>query len=231
MAPTQPTRRRQPMFDNLRNAFREAIENFNKELARDQVPETVDRLLKGMHDEVADAKVQIRELEDQIARTDAEVEREKRELSTARRRGKMATDIGDAETAEIATKYATQREERQRVLEQKAVALRQEMELRRREVEGMLAKVKEAQAQRDSLAATAGRTGAREALHGADDLFSELDRMAEKIGDEQARAHASESMDDLDFGGDSGFDEPPAAPEVDVDERLAELKRRMGQEE
>ena len=34
------------MFENLRNAFREAVENFNKELSRDQVPETVDKLLK-----------------------------------------------------------------------------------------------------------------------------------------------------------------------------------------
>jgi phage shock protein A len=216
------------MFENLRNAFREAVENFNKELVRDQVPETVDKLLKGMRDEVADAKVQLRELEDQITRTDAEVEREKAEVATARRRGKLAQDIGDAETVEIATQYAARHEERQRVLVQKAVALRQEVELRRTEVEEMLAKVKEAQVKRDSLAATAGRSGARESLGAADDLFSELDRMAEKIGGEDARARASEAMDDIDLGGDYDFEPPPRAP--DVEERLAELKRRMGQE-
>ena len=217
------------MFENLRNAFREAVENFNKELARDQVPETVDKLLKGMRDEVADAKVQLRELEDQIARTDAEVAREKSEVETARRRGKMARDIDDAETAEIATQYAARHEERQHVLEQKAVALRQELELRRKEVEEMLEKVKEAQTKRDSLAATAGRSEAHESLRAADDLFAELDRMAEKIGDEDARGRASEALDDLDLGGDD-FDPPPRSPEPDVDERLAELKRRMGQE-
>jgi len=218
------------MFENLRNAFREAVENFNKELARDQVPETVDKLLKGMRDEVADAKLQLREIEDQIVRTDAEVEREKKEVATARRRGKMAQDIGDAETAEIAAQYATRHEERQHVLEQKAQALRREVELRRKEVEEMLAKVKEAQVKRDSLAATAGRTGARESLGAADELFSELDRMAEKIGDEDARARAAEAMDDVDLGGDYDLDPPPRAPETDVEERLAELKRKMGRE-
>jgi chromosome segregation ATPase len=213
------------MFENLRNAFREAVENFNKELARDQVPETVDRLLKGMRDEVADAKVQIRELEDQIARTDAEVEREKGEVTTARRRGKMAQDIGDTETSEIATQYAARHEERHRVLEQKAAALRQELELRRNEVEEMMEKVKEAQSKRDSLAATTGRSGARQTLH-----FAELDRMAEKIGAEDARARAAEAMDEVDLEGVGDYEPPPRAPEPDIDERLAELKRRMGKE-
>jgi len=218
------------MFENLRNAFREAVENFNKELARDQVPETVDRLLKGMRDEVADAKVQIRELEDQIARTDAEVEREKGEVTTARRRGKMAQDIGDSETAEIATQYAARHEERHRVLEQKAAALRQELELRRNEVEEMVEKVKEAQSKRDSLAATTGRSGARQTLHAADDLFAELDRMAEKIGAEDAQARAAEAMDEVDLSGGDDYEPPPRTPEPDIDERLAELKRRMGKE-
>lgn len=221
------------MFDNLRSAFREAIENFNKELARDQVPETVDRLLVGMRNEVADAKVRIRELEDHLARATAEAAREKKEAETARRRGKMASDIGDEETAQVALQYAAKHEERQRILEQKATALEQELTLRRREVEEMLEKVKEAQARRDSLSATAGRTGARESLGAADDLFAELDRMAEKIGDEDARAEAARDFDDLDLDVDldADPDAPPyRSPEVDVDARLEELKRRMGQE-
>ena len=36
------------MFDDLRNAFREAVQNFKDELDRDSVPENVDRLLAGM---------------------------------------------------------------------------------------------------------------------------------------------------------------------------------------
>lgn len=218
------------MFDNLRNAFREAIENFNKELARDQVPETVDRLLLGMRNEVADAKVRIRELEDQLSRARTEAARELKEAETARRRGKMATDIGDAETAGVAMEFAAKHEERQRILEQKAVAMEQELALRSREVEEMLVKVKEAQAKRDSLAATTGRSGARETIGAADDLFSELDRMAEKIGDEDARAEAARDFDDLDLDDLDVGPDPYRPPEVDVDARLEELKRRMGRE-
>ena len=36
------------MFDDLRSAFREAYENFNKELNREHVPETVNRLIGGL---------------------------------------------------------------------------------------------------------------------------------------------------------------------------------------
>ncbi|NJD18778.1 MAG: hypothetical protein FIA95_05780 [Gemmatimonadetes bacterium] len=217
------------MFDNLRNAFREAVDNFNKELNRDRIPETVDNLLAGMRAEVVEAQARVRELEAQITRATAEAEREKTEAATARRRGKMAEDIGDAETAKVAGEYASSREERQRVLEQKAEAMRAELAIRSREVEEMLAKLKEAQASRDGLAAGAGRTQARESLHAADDLFSELDRMAEKIGHEDARAQAAEEFADLDLDADPDF-APPPPPEVDLDARLEELKRRMGRE-
>ena len=217
------------MFENLRNAFREAVENFNKELSRDQVPETVDRLLVGMRAEVGDAQAAIRELEMQIARAAAEAEREKAEGATARRRGKMASDIGDQETSAVATEYAEKREERQRVLEQKAVAMKAELAIRIKEVDEMMAKLKEAQAKRDALSATTGRTAAHESLHAADDLFSELDRMAEKIGAEDARAQAAEEFSDLDLEADPDL-APPPPPELDVDARLEELKRRMGRE-
>lgn len=216
------------MFENLRNAFREAVENFNKELSRDQVPETVDRLLAGMRDEVADAKVRIRELEDQVARANLEAEREKQEAATARRRGKMAADIGDTETVQLAEQYAQRHEERQHVLEQKSAALTQELAIRRKEIDEMMAKVKEAQSKRDALSATTGRKDARESIRAADDLFAELDRMAEAIGDEDARAKAAEDFADLDLDADP--DLPPPPPSVDFDARLAELKRRMGQE-
>jgi phage shock protein A len=215
------------MFDNLRNAFREAIDNFNKELQRDQIPEAVDNLLAGMRAEVVDAQARVRELEAQIARATAEAERERSEAATARRRGKMAADIGDSDTAEVADQYAATREERLRVLEQTAAAMKEELALRSREVQEMLEKVKEAQASRDRLTATAGRTGARESLHAADDLFSELDRMAEKIGHEDARAHAAEELSDLDLDANPDFAPPPPP---DLDARLEELKRRMGRQ-
>lgn len=217
------------MFEDLRRAFREAVSNFKEELGRDEIPEAVDKLLLGMRNELTDAKVGIKELEDQMARAVHEAERERDEAATCRRREKMARDIGDGETADVAAEYADKHEERQHLLEQKANAVRNELAFSRNEVEEMLQKVKEAQSKRDSISATAGRSEARESIGAADDLFSELDRMAEKIGDETARGEAAASMDPLDLHID--MDAPPRRPaEVDYDARLAELKRRMDDE-
>jgi phage shock protein A len=224
------------MFEGLRSAFREAIENFNKELSREHIPESVDRLIVGMRDEIAEAKVQIGDLEKQIERTRAAVEKVKQEAATYRRRERMARDIEDGETAAVAADFAEKQEEHHRVLLQKVTAFEAELVYRRDEVGEMFEKVKEAQAKKDSLTATAGRSGARESLSEADQLFSELDRMAEKIDGERARGEAAEAMGDLDLGAprsDMHIDlDAEAEPEADVDfdARLAELKRRMGEE-
>ena len=109
------------------------------------------------------------------------------------------------------------------MLDQKADALVREAELRRHEIEEMLDRVREARARRDALAAQAGRTEARSTLDASGDLFDELDRMAEKIRDTDARADAAREMDDLTID----LDAPPRRPDVDYDAALAELKRRM----
>jgi phage shock protein A len=214
------------MFESLRDAFREAVANFKDEMARDQVPETVDRLLAGMVEELTAAKTALRELEDQIQRTRAEADKAGTEIETCRRRERMAQQIGDEETARVAREFGEKYEKRRTLMEHKATALVEELEFRRSELDDMLAKIKEARAKRDSLTATAGRTGARESIQAADDLFGELDRMASKIQDEDARAHAAESFGDLDLDMDDDF-EAPAPEAIDFDARLEELKRRM----
>jgi len=217
------------MFENLRDAFRDAVANFKDEMARDQVPGSVDRLLAGMRDEVADAKAALRDLEKEIERTTSEAERAHNEALTCRRREGMAGEIGDDETAHVAREFAEKYEKRQALMDQKAAALRQELEFRKGEIEEMLAKVKEAQTQRDALTATAGRTGARASMQAADDLFSELDRMASKIQDEDGRAEAAASFGDIELEGDDFESPAPEADEIDFDARLAELKRRMNE--
>ena len=42
------------MFEDLREAFKEALDNFNKELSRENVSGTADKLLAGMKDEIAE---------------------------------------------------------------------------------------------------------------------------------------------------------------------------------
>jgi len=223
------------MFDELRAAFREALENFNKELRRDQLPETVNRLLAGMRDEIVDEKAQVAGLEQQLQRTSEQATKEAENGRTCRRREAMARGIGDQETADVAAQHAVRHEGHHLVLAKKAEAIREELEFRRRTLDEMMAKFEEARSERDSLSATAGRSEAREAFAEADDLFSELDRMAEKVESERAYAEGVEALDSLDDAeGTSDYrvepdDEPASGEDLDVDAALAELKRRMGQ--
>jgi phage shock protein A len=218
------------MFENLRKAFREAVDNFNKELGRDDVPDVVDGLLKQMQEEVTDTKAQLYTLEEQIRKAIQLSEMEEKEAATCRRREEMALKIGDEETAKVAAEYAEKHEERREIQAKKALALREELEYKRGEVEDMMEKLKEARAKREALTATQGRAEARNAIGGASDLFDELDRMAEKI---EGIDHQREAEEDLlaEFGeleSDSGPRRPTR--EEAAEEVLKELKRRMGKE-
>jgi phage shock protein A len=221
------------MFEDLRAAFREALDNFNKELSRDQVSETADKLLVGMKNEIVQEKAQVAGVEAELEKTLSQLERQKEQAATARRREKMARDIDDGETAALAAQYAAKHEGHAEVLTKKAEALREELAFRKRTVEEMYAQFDKAKEKRDALTATTGRSGARESLSAADELFSELDRMAEKIEGEKARGDAAEAFDALDLDETSEYhidmDEAPAE-ELDVDAALEELKRRMGKD-
>ena len=222
------------MFESLLSAFREAVKNFKDELHRDDVPEAVDSLLRGMRVEASEARSRLHGLEDGIRRARAEAAREAGEVETCQRRAKMARAIGDEETARIAAEYATRHERRKQVLELKASALEQEMELLRTDSEEMLVKIRAAEKQRDGLAATFGRAQARDSLGASEDLFDELDRMAERISGIDERDRAAEGLlDELNRelareGNDSPEVRSSSTDELDL--RLAELKRRMGRE-
>jgi phage shock protein A len=228
------------MFDELRAAFREAIDNFNKELRRENVSEATDRLLIGMKNEIDHERAQVLALERQLEAATAASVREVELGVTCRRRERMARDIGDEETASLAAQQALKHEGHRAVLYKKVEVLREELVFRSRNVEEMIAKFGEAKAERDALAAKAGRAGARSSFAEAEDLFDELDRMAEKIEGERAHGGAAESFDEFELGpatvgGGEEFDYrvdldelPPAREEIDVDAALAELKRRMG---
>jgi phage shock protein A len=218
------------MFENLRNAFREAVDNFNKELGRDDVPDVVDALLRQMHEEVTDSKAQVFTLEEQIKKAIQLSEMEEREAATCRRREEMARKIGDDETADVAAEYANKHERRREIQARKALALREELEQKRGEVEDMMVKLKEAKAKRESLSATSGRAEARNAIGGAADLFDELDRMAEKIDGVDQQREAEEEL--LSEFGDLESSPSPRGPSPEelAEARLRELKRRMGEE-
>ncbi len=211
------------MFDNLQRAFRDAVDNFKTELSRDNIPEAVGRLLQGMEEEVTSAKVNLKALEDDLATAQRRSEAEAKEADTCRRREEMARSIGDEETANIAAEYAEKHLVKCQVLSDKASALKAELVLRTHEIDDMLVQYKEARANRAALTAQAGRTMARETLQGSEDLFGELDRMADKISGDQ---------DSLDAESSLSSDAEDAAlkreiREETLDARLKALKQRM----
>ena len=214
------------MFENLRRAFREAVDNFNRELDRDAVPEAVDGLLKGMEKEAVAAKSGLASLNQELEATRKRAGAEKREAEVCRRREELARKIGDAETADIAARFGEKHELRYQVLTEKGDAIQAEVRLQESEFDEMLNQIREARKRRSSIEATAGRTRARRSVNAADDLFGELDRMAEKIDGKGSRTDS----EDAPFDDGREFDEELGRTrrEEAIDARLEELKRRMG---
>lgn len=208
------------MFSKLRAAFREAVENFKTELNRDQIPETVDGLLAGMYREATNAKAYVGKLEKDLAAARARARRESEQAEVCRRRQRQAERIGDEETVRVAEEFARKHEARAQVLEGKAEAILRELTVCRSDVDEMLEQIKVARRKSEGLGATAGRTEARETLGRADDLFRDFDRMGEKVSGTESEAEAAAAFD-------REFESGPNREE-NLEDRLAELKRRMG---
>jgi phage shock protein A len=141
----------------------------------------------------------------------------------------MALDISDEETARVARDYAEKHEHRRSVLQHKALALKEELDMRQEDYGEMIEAIKDADKNREGLAATAGRATARNSIEEADDLFSELDRFADEIEGDDARRKANIEVDDLLDDRTDSLGSPPDLGEIDVDARLEALKRAMGE--
>ncbi len=244
------------MFDDLRRSFKQAIENFKTEVSRDSVPEAVDRLLKAMQQETTDTRMDIERLKEEVVKVGASADRQTHEAEVCERRQHMAEEIDDEETADVAKTFAEKHRRHAEILKEKQDVLRQELKLREHEYSEMLVKIKEARANRSSLEATAGRAQAQGTFNQSNDLFSELDRMADKISDLEATGEAAEELgqefdaagtqNSTSFSDDPDFSSMDAAnfdaeirreqghasgsPADSVEDRLAELKRRMGED-
>ena len=217
------------MFESLRDAFREAVSNFKEEIDRDEVPEAVDRLFLGMKHELNEARELLAGLEQQIDQAQAQVERDQNEETVCRRRGEMASRVGDEETARIAIEFAMKHQRRRTVLERKIVALDEERAIRVVEFEEMTVHFNDAQGKRENLAATAGSSDTNDTIRAADELFEELDRMTGGMDDPSARPS---TMDELEHEFGQLRVDPWAAAarrEIDPEAALEELKRRMKQ--
>lgn len=91
---------------------------------------------------LVEAKVGVSHIRTALETTQAQLKRERNELETVQRRGRLAIEIGDAETARVAAQFERRYAERVAVLEQKASAQEAELMLADREVEEMTAQLR-----------------------------------------------------------------------------------------
>jgi len=158
-------------------------------------------VLADMRETLVRARMGLDDLRRSCEETRKRLTQELREHETVERRRSLAEQIGDSETATIAAKYAAHHAQRIAVLQQKLESQEAELALVDGEVTEMTAQLKAAMAGAGSGLAT-GAASSTDSLGTDETLRSELD----SIKRAQARA----------------------ARDAAADERLAELKRRMG---
>jgi hypothetical protein len=125
------------VFERLRQSLREAMD-------RATSPAEGRAVLALMRDALVEAKVGLADLRSGIELTRKRLDAERRELETVRRRGRLASEISDAETVTVAARYERHYVERVAVLEQKLAAQESELSLAEREFEEMTAQFKAA---------------------------------------------------------------------------------------
>src|SRR6266852_1860648 len=169
------------MFERLRDALRVALEAATP-------PGDLRDLARQMREAVVEAKLAVADTRDAVARTEREVAAERQRLADAERRGRLAAEIQDQETMEVAQRFAAKHGARAGVLDKKLAALRDELTLSERELGEMQAQLARAErsaerAWRDLQAAGGKRPGVdRE----DEALKSQLDRAArEAIAERQ----------------------------------------------
>lgn len=168
-------------------------------------PDERRRVVSGMRDAMVHAKMAMSDLREGVRTTESRLATERAELETVRRRQGLAAGIGDDETVAIAERFAAGHVERIAMLETKLMAQQQELTIAERELDEMSATM------RSALSGIAPDASSPEAA---------------------ARREVDALFDDGLPGGLPPTDAPPrrsrAEREASAEEKLAELKRRLG---
>lgn len=187
------------MFDDLRDSLRAFSARLDPNERR--------RMSTGMREALVHARLALQDLTKGLAQTGGRLAAEQAELDTVRRRQALAADAGDQETVAIAERFAMQHAERVAMLETKRMAQEQELTLAQREYDDMAAQLRRVM----SGLAPEGSSHAAAAAREIDALLSD------------------DPAPDIDL-----HDVPPPSRrsrvdrEAEADERLADLKRRLG---
>ncbi|PYP44814.1 MAG: hypothetical protein DMD42_07110 [Gemmatimonadetes bacterium] len=118
------------MFERLRDALRAALDAATP-------PGDLRDLARQMREAVVEAKLAVGEARDAVARTERDLTQERQRLADAERRGRLAAEIQDRETVDVAQRFAVKHRERTGVLEKKLGALKDELALYERELGDM----------------------------------------------------------------------------------------------
>lgn len=154
-----------------------------------------DPAIQRMRAAIREARGALQQLRDQIDAGHAALGAERRQLEDAERRGRMARDIGDTETAGIAERFATRHAERAAVLERKVAVLGEEAALLERDLAEMIQQLDETQrAAAPAGAGGAGRSSAAQPAAGGSGTPAEEDEILRARLDRAARERAAEDQ-------------------------------------
>ena len=186
------------MFESFRQSLNDLMD-------RATPPEERRAVLTRMKQTLVQAKMGVDDLRGGVAITRQRLDADTRELETMRRRKVAALAINDAETVALAEKYENIHAERADVLRRKLEVQETELGMVEREVAEMTAELKQAVTGAGSAAGTIG-----------DDARAEADAVLD---------HGEGVADEIDALSRAGR---RTAREAEADQKLAELKRRMG---
>jgi hypothetical protein len=203
------------MFDDWKRAWRQAVENFQREL--DEGPAGMPPRVRAMERELVSAAGALAKLDDEIRLTGRSLESERQAEQVCRRRETLARAVPDPETVRVAAEFAATHAERAAVLHRKLDVLREERALLARDVDRMRQLVEKA--------APAGSFGAHDA-HGAHSAHGASGAPGAPGAAGPAAGHRPASTNEEDDRAFSRLEKD--ARERAAAERLEELKRRMG---
>jgi hypothetical protein len=129
------------MFEDWKQAWRQAVENFQREV---QGEGGAAPRVRAMERELVSAAGALGKLDDEIRRTHRDVASERESEQVCRRRESLARGVGDEETVRLAVEFAVRHAERAAVLERKLGVLQEERSLLSRDVDEMKRLISEA---------------------------------------------------------------------------------------
>jgi hypothetical protein len=128
-----------------------------------------------LHSALVEAKVAVSAMQDALAATERSLASEQQQLADAERRGRLATQIPDPETVQIAEQFARRHRERVQVLEKKLAVQREELSLTQRDVEQMRLELRQARQSGTGGGTTANQEAAWRDLGNAGGVRPETD--------------------------------------------------------